>query len=106
MTTNFPANSRYQNATTLTYTAPNGKTIVYLQQRVVPPPSQFATISVYVVKQGDRIDNVSAQAFGDPKLYWRICDANLVMKPADATATIGSQLNITLPQGIPATPNA
>lgn len=106
MTTNFPANSRYQNAPTLTYNAPNGKTIVYLQQRVVPPPSQFATISVYTVKQGDRIDNVSAQAFGDPKLYWRICDANLVMDPADATATIGTKLNITLPQGIPATPHA
>jgi|HubBroStandDraft_6_1064221.scaffolds.fasta_scaffold696903_2 hypothetical protein len=106
MTTTFPPNSRYQNAATLTYTTPAGKTIVYLQQRVVPPPSTFATIAVYAVKQGDRIDNVSAQAFGDPKLYWRICDANLIMQPADATANIGAQLNITLPQGIPATPNA
>jgi hypothetical protein len=106
MTTTLPPNSRYQNVPTLTYTTPQGKTIVYLQQRVVPQPSRFATITVYVVKQGDRIDNIAAQAFADPKLYWRICDANLIMKPADATATIGTQLNITLPQGIPATPNA
>jgi hypothetical protein len=102
----FPPNSRYQNVPTATYTDPAGKTVAYLLQRVVPSPSQFATIAVYVVKQGDRIDNVSAQTIGDPKLYWRICDANLVMRPADATATIGAKLNITLPLGIPATPNA
>jgi hypothetical protein len=105
-TTAFPPNSRYQNVPTTTYATPSGKTIVYLQRRFVPPPSQYATIAVYTVKLGDRIDNVSAQAFGDPKLYWRICDANLVMRPSDATATVGAQLNITLPLGIPATPSA
>ncbi|HLY02211.1 MAG TPA: hypothetical protein VKR56_06895 [Candidatus Cybelea sp.] len=104
--TTFPPNSRYQNVPTTTYTTPSGKTIVYLQRRFVPSPSQFATIAVYTVKLGDRIDNVSAQAFGDPKLYWRICDANLIMQPPDATATVGTQLNITLPLGIPATPSA
>jgi len=104
----FPPNSRYQNVPTATYTTPSGKMIVYLLQRVVPPPSQFATIQVYTVKQGDRIDNISALAFGDPRLYWRICDANLIMVPADATANaaVGTQLNITLPPGIPATPSA
>jgi len=102
----FPPNSRYQNVPTTTYTTPAGKTIVYLLQRVLPSPAQFATIQVYVVKQRDRIDNVSAQAYGDPRLYWRICDANLVMQPAEATATPGNQLNITLPLGIPATPRA
>jgi hypothetical protein len=102
----FPPNSRYQNVPTATYTTPAGKPIVYLQRRFIPAPDQFATIAVYTVKQGDRIDNVAAQAFGDPKLYWRICDANLVMRPAAATATIGAQLDITLPQGIPATPRA
>lgn len=102
----FPPNSRYQNVPTATYTSSDGTQIVYLLRRFIPTPDQFATIAVYTVKQGDRIDNVSAQAFGDPKLYWRICDANVVMRPADATATIGAALDITLPQGIPATPGA
>ncbi len=102
----YPPNSRYQNVPTTTYTTSSGKTVVYLLRRFVPSPSQFATIAVYSVKQGDRIDNVSAQVFGDPKLYWRICDANLIMQPSDATSAVGTQLNITLPLGIPATPSA
>ncbi|MGP6190410.1 MAG: LysM domain-containing protein [Vulcanimicrobiaceae bacterium] len=102
----FPPNSRYQTVGTDTYTTPAGKTIVYLQRRFIPSPDQFATIQTYSVKQGDRIDNISAQAFGDPELYWRICDANLALRPADLTATIGANLRITLPQGIPATPSA
>ena len=102
----FAPNSRYQNVATTTYTTPAGKAIVYLERRFIPPPDQFATIATYTVKQGDRIDNVSAQVFGDPELYWRICDANLALRPADLTATLGASLRVTLPQGIPATPNA
>jgi hypothetical protein len=100
----FPPNSRYQGVQTATYTTPAGKQIAYLLRRFIAPPASFATISVYTVKQGDRIDNVSTQVFGDPKLYWRLCDANLAMRPADLTETIGTTLNVTLPQGIPATP--
>jgi hypothetical protein len=100
----FAANSRYQTVPTATYTTPSGKPIVYLLRRFIAPPSSFSTIAVYTVKQGDRIDNISAQVFGDPKLYWRLCDANLATRPADLTDTIGTTLNVTLPQGIPATP--
>lgn len=102
----FPPNSRYQNVATTTYTTPDGKQIVYLERRFIPSPDQFATIQTYVVKQGDRIENIAAKAFGDPELYWRLCDANLAMRPADLTTTIGRSLRITLPQGIPATPSS
>jgi hypothetical protein len=101
----FAANSRYQSVPTATYTAPDGKQIAYLKRRFVPSPGAFATITSYVVKGGDRIDNIAAAAFGDPELYWRLCDANLAMRPADLTAAPGVSLRITLPQGIPATPN-
>ena len=100
----FAANSRYQTVQTSTYTTPSGKQIAYLLRRFIAQPASFATISVYTVKQGDRIDNISAQVFGDPKLYWRLCDANLALRPADLTDTIGTALNVTLPQGIPAAP--
>ena len=102
----FPPNSRYQSVATTTYTAPDGKQIVYLERRFIPSPDTFATIQTYVVKQGDRIDNIAAQAFGDPELYWRLCDANLAMRPAELTTPIGRSLRITLPQGIPATPTS
>jgi hypothetical protein len=101
----FPPNSRYQNVATATYTTPDGKQIAYLLRRFIPTQDQFATIQTYTVKQGDRIENIAAQVFGDPKLYWRLCDANLAMRPADLTTTIGSSLNVTLPPGIPAMPS-
>jgi hypothetical protein len=102
----FPPNSRYQTTPTATYTTPDGKRIVYLLRRFIPTPDRFSTIQTYTVKQGDRIDNVAAKVFGDPELYWRLCDANLAMRPADLTAAIGTSLNVTLPQGIPATPGS
>jgi hypothetical protein len=102
----FPPNSRYQSIPSTTLTTPAGKEIVYLLRRFVPSPDLFATIQMHVVVEGDRIDNVSAQSIGDPELYWRICDANRAMRPAELTERIGRALRITLPQGIPAAPNA
>ena len=56
--------------------------------------------------QGDRLDNITAQYLGDPEQFWRICDANDAMRPDELTETIGRRLRITLPEGMPGTPNA
>ena len=101
----FPPNSRYNTVTTNTLVV-DGNTIVYLRRRFVPPPSQFALLGLYAVKQGDRLDNLAAQFFGDPLLFWRLCDANGAMRPGELTDTVGEQLRITLPQGIPGPQNA
>jgi hypothetical protein len=39
-------------------------------------------------------------------MFWRICDANGAMQPEELTQTVGRRLRITLPEGIPTTPNA
>jgi hypothetical protein len=102
----FPPNSRYANLTTAQLTTPDGRTITYLQRRFLPPPENFALLQTYVVVQGDRLDNVTAKFLGDPVQFWRLCDANRAMHPGELTATIGRRLRITLPEGIPGTPNA
>ncbi len=106
MTTNFPPNSRYLATTTKVYTAADGSQIVYLSRRIVPQPEAFALLHTRVVAQGDRIDNIAAAEFGDPEQYWRICDANRAIFPAELTDRIGRVLRITLPQGIPANTGA
>ena len=63
---------------------------------------RFALLQEHVVTQGERLDNIAAQYLGDPEAYWRLCDANNAMRPEELTETIGRQLRITLPQGIPA----
>ena len=53
-----------------------------------------------------RLDNLAAEYLGDPEQFWRICDANGVLRPDELTDTIGRRIRITLPDGIPGAPNA
>jgi hypothetical protein len=102
----FPSTSRYYGIDTATLEAPDGKVIIYLRRRFVPSPDRFALLQVHTVTEGERLDNITAQYLNDPTQFWRICDANNAMRPEDLTASIGRQLRITLPEGIPGTPNA
>ncbi len=105
-TNNFPLTSRYYNIETASLETPSGKTIIYLTRRFVPSPDRFALLQVYIVTQGDRLDNITANYLGDPEQFWRVCDANAAMRPEALTETIGRSIRITLPEGIPGTPNA
>jgi hypothetical protein len=102
----FAINSRYQSIATAEYESPAGKKYVYLGRRFVPPPESFALLQLHVVTGGERLDNIAAQFLGDPELFWRLCDANTAMQPEELTQTVGRRLRITLPEGIPGTPNA
>ena len=96
----FDATSRYYGIGTDTLNLPQGKTIIYLQRRFVPPPEHFQVLQEHTVVQGDRLDNLASTFFNDPQQYWRICDANNAMRPAVLTQTIGRLLRLTLPQGL------
>jgi hypothetical protein len=102
---NFPATSRYFNFETATLETPDGRTIIFLKRRFVPPPENFSLLQEHVVAQGDRLDNVTARYLADSEQFWRVCDANRAMRPDELTETIGRRLRITLPEGIPGTPN-
>lgn len=104
--TAFPATSRYNGVAIVTLTTPDNRTISYLQRRILPAPDSFAFVQWYTVKQGDRMDTVTAKVLGDPLQFWRICDANGAMRPEDLVARAGLRLRITQPQGFPGTPNA
>jgi hypothetical protein len=102
----FPPNSRYAGIDTGTLTTVAGNTIVYVRRRFVPPPERFALLQEYTVVEGDRLDNLAAKFVGDPEQFWQICDANAAMRPEELTEIVGRILRITLPEGIPGTPNA
>jgi hypothetical protein len=98
----FPPTSRYFGLATATLETADGKTLIYLTRRFLPSADQFALLQLHTVIQGERPDNIAAQFLGDPEAFWRLCDANNVMRPEELTETIGRQLRITLPQGVPA----
>jgi len=102
----FPPTSRYFSVETTTLEERDGEVIVYLKRRFVPQSERFALLQEHVVKQGERLDNITAQYLDDPEQFWRICDANRAMRPDELTETIGRRLRITLPEGVPGTPNA
>jgi hypothetical protein len=101
----FAANSRYQNVEIARLELPDGRILVYLQRRFVPPPERFVTLQEHVVTEGERLDNITARYLGDPELFWRVCDANRALRPEELEAT-GRRLRLTLPEGLPGAPLA
>jgi hypothetical protein len=96
----FPPQSRYHLVPTATVRGPDGRIVVHVRRRFVPPPEQFVVLQEHTVVQGDRLDNLAARYLGDPEQFWRLCDANVAMRPAELTDTIGRRLRITLPEGM------
>jgi hypothetical protein len=102
----FPPNSRYRGVGTAALELPDGRTVIYLRRRFVPPPESLAALGEVTVTQGDRLDLIAAAQLGDPELAWRICDANGALRPEELTEPIGRRLRITLPEGVPGAPSA
>ena len=97
MTNNFSPTSRYYGIETTRLETPEGKVIVYVRRRFVPPPERFALLHEHVVKQGERLDNITAQYLGDPEQFWQIADANNAMKPEELTEDHGRWLRKAQP---------
>ena len=101
----FQSTSRYYSTETDTYETRDGQLIRYLCRRFLPPLDRFTLVQEVVVAQGDRLDNITARYLGDPEAFWRLCDANPILRPEELEV-IGRHIRITLPEGIPGTPNA
>lgn len=102
----FPPTSRYHGIEIATLDGPDGRPVAYLRRRFVPAPDRFALLQEHAVADGDRLDNVTARYFGDPEQFWRVCDANGVLRPEELTETPGRRIRITLPEGIPGASDA
>jgi hypothetical protein len=71
--------------------------IRYLRRRFIPSSAGQVTFAKHTVRQGDRVDNITAKYLTDPTLFWKVCDANNVFRPEDLTATLGQSIAIALP---------
>jgi hypothetical protein len=93
----FPASSRYSGAATAKLETPDGRTIIYLRRRFVPPAGRLPTQQEHRVAKGDRLDNVAALYLADPLLFWRLADANNAMRAEALTVRPGRVLRIAFP---------
>jgi hypothetical protein len=95
----LPPTSRYYGLETATIDI-DGRPAVYLTRRFLPQPDNFQMVQEHTVIEGQRLDNITATYLGDPTMFWRLCDANAVMRPEELTESAGRKLAITLPEGV------
>lgn len=101
----FAPTSRYHGLPTAQLTLPDGRTVVFVTRRFLPPTERFTQLQAHTVVAGDRLDNLAAHYLGDAEQSWRICDANGAMLPEALVAQVGAPLDITLPEGVPGAPD-
>jgi hypothetical protein len=94
----FDAGSRYAAVETATLRDPDGRVVAYVRRRFLPQGAGLPLLVEVEVTQGDRLDLITARTLGDPEAFWRVCDANDALDPADLTRTIGRRLRVPLPQ--------
>lgn len=96
----FGPNSRYAGVAIARYkSSASDPGVPYLQRRFLPRRSEIALAVEHLVRGGDRVDVLAARYFGDPELYWRVCDANMQDDPLALTATVGARIAIAQPPG-------
>jgi len=94
----FSETSRYANIETAELTTPEGRAIRYVRRRFLPQGETLPLLMEFTVTEGDRLDVIAAKTLSHPEQYWRICDANNAMNPAELVAGPGKRLNIPLSQ--------
>jgi hypothetical protein len=92
----FFRGSRYEVVAEAELITANGRVIRYKRVRFITEVSGGLPCQV---ASGDRLDLIAYRYYQDPEQFWRICDANLALRPEDLTAEPGRLLVIPLPQG-------
>ena len=94
----FNETSRYANIETTELTTPEGRTIRYARRRFLPQGETLPLLGEVTVVEGDRLDLIAANNLNNSEQYWRICDANNAMNPAELVAELGKRLRVPLSQ--------
>ncbi len=96
----FDRASRYAAlpTTTLSIRDADGQSrlVRYVTRRFLPALDGSTPLVEHSVVQGERLDVLTARYAGDPTLFWRICDANLVLRP-DELEALGRVVTIAMP---------
>jgi hypothetical protein len=94
----FESTSRYDGLETATFTNADQQNFAYVRRRFLPQGQSLSLLVEVMVTEGDRLDLITSRTLGNPEQFWRVCDANNAMNPADLTAEPGDRLRVPLPQ--------
>lgn len=94
----FDPMSRYYDLETAKITLPDGRVVAYKRRRILQKGETLPLLMEVTAQDGERLDQIAARTLGDPEQYWRLCDANNAMNPADLTAEPGRKLRVPIPE--------
>jgi hypothetical protein len=94
----FEPTSRYYTVETATITTPDGRVLSYKRRRWLPRGSDLRVLSEVTIGDHERLDLIAARTLGDPEQFWRVCDANDALDPAELTAELGRVVRVPLPE--------
>ena len=97
----FDPTSRYAaiDEATIELPQPDGssRTTRFKRRRFLPPLASMTPIAEHTVTDGQRLDVIAARFVGDPTAFWRLCDANEVLRPEELER-VGITINIAMPR--------
>ena len=94
----FDEQSRYAHLKTREYETREGRRIVHVTRRIVPPAGSYLPAGRVSVTDSDRLDLITFQHLGIPTAFWQVADANEAMHPTDLTAQVSRGLVIPIPR--------
>lgn len=97
----FAPESRYYGIATAEYEFADGRRVAYVRRRFLPQAEGLALFTEHLVSEGERLDLLAQRYYGNPELFWRVCDGNDAMRPDELTAEPGTRIRIALPEGVP-----
>ncbi len=98
----FDPQSRYFPIETSTVDVADGeggrRLVRFVRRRIIPPTEDTLTLVEHLVIDGERLDNITALYLGDPTQFWRVCDANKVLRPTELTDEPGRRIRVAMPK--------
>ena len=94
----FDDNSRYAGLPIAEHLERDGRIIVYVRRRFVPPKESYQVAAVVMMSDSDRLDLIAHRAFGVPTAFWQLADANEAMHPDELIAKPGRRVAVPIPR--------
>ncbi len=92
----FDPDSRYADLETSALVTGDGREVSYKRRRLLPQGAKLPLLVEVTVREGERLDLITARTLGDATQWWRVADANNAMATSEL-AVPGKALRVPLP---------